>query len=358
MMMMIMITDNGDDYHGVSLVAADGRNIVVGAYGGSMTAELTGLAAAGTYIGTYSLSSTNGSPITISSKVSGTLANSGLVAGTYGSNVATTVTRARAGSVSAFQALTGDALQINGITVGAAVQTDDLATYGTTAGTKVSSAISTAAAINRVSNLTGVTAKANANVLVGSTWTAAAQDSSASPSAITLNGVTISVGFSANMTRQNMVDLINQKQGQTGVVASDNGQGLTLVAEDGRTISLSASNGGSIATAASLGLGSLIANGVSSTYTATSAAAAAPMAFVSTVSLSSNNPFTINSVIWKQHIEHNLLYIWNFWWLSQQYVFRQIGCVNYFWINGGSNNIRWCYQANSCAASKSWCLSK
>jgi len=287
--------DNGDDYHGVSLTSADGRNIVVAYGGGSITAELTGLAAAGTYVGTYSLSSTNGSPITISNKVGGTLANSGLVAGTFDSNVATTVTRARAGQVGAYQALTGDALQINGVTVGAAVQTDDLATFGTTAGTKVSSAIATAAAINKISSLTGVTAKANANVLVGSGFTAAAQDSSASASAITLNGVTISVGFSANMTRENMVDLINQKQGQTGVVASDNGQGLTLVAADGRTISISASNGGSAAAAASLGLTSLIANGVSSAYTATSASATAPMAFISTVSLSSNNPFTIGS---------------------------------------------------------------
>jgi flagellin len=287
--------DNGDDYHGVSLTAADGRNIIVAYAGGSITAELTGLAAGGTYVGTYSLSSTNGSPITISNKVGGTLANSGLVAGTFDSNVATTVTRARAGQVGIYQALTGDALQINGVTVGAAVQTDDLATYGTTAGTKVSSAIATAAAINKISSLTGVTAKANANVLVGSGFTATAMETSAGVSAITLNGVTISVGFSVNMTRENMVDLINQKQGQTGVVASDNGVGLTLVAADGRTISISGSNGGTPATAASLGLTNLIANGVTSTYTATSASATAPMAFVSTVSLSSNNPFTIGS---------------------------------------------------------------
>jgi len=90
--------DTGDDYHGVSLVAADGRNITV-AFGGSMSAEVTGLVAAGTYTGTYSLQSTNGSPITISSKVGGTLANAGLIAGTYNSNTATTSTRARAGSV-------------------------------------------------------------------------------------------------------------------------------------------------------------------------------------------------------------------------------------------------------------------
>jgi flagellin len=287
--------DNGDDYHGVSLVAADGRNIIVGTYGGSMTAELTGLAASGTYVGTYSLQSTNGNPITISSKVGGTLANSGLIAGTYDSNTATSVTRARAGSVSAFQALTGDTLQINGITVGAAVATDDLATYSTTAGTKVSSAIATAAAINKVTALTGVTAKANANVLVGSSFSAVAADTSASPGAITLNGVTISVAFNANLTRQNLVDVINLKQGQTGVVASDNGSGLTLVAADGRTISISASNGGSAATAASLGLGSLIANGVSGAYTATSASASAPIAYVSTVTLASSNPFLINS---------------------------------------------------------------
>ncbi len=291
----VTAVDNGDDYHGVSLVSADGRNIVIGTYGGSMTAEITGLGAAGTYVGTYSLQSTDGNPITISSKVGGTLANTGLIAGTFDSNTATTVTRARAGSTSAFQALTGDALQINGVTVGAAVATDDLATYSTTAGTKVSSAIATAAAINKVSSLTGVTAKANANTLVGSGFSAAAMDTSAGVSAVMLNGVSISVAFNSNLTRQNLADVINLSQGQTGVVASDNGGGLTLVAVDGRSISISASNGGSIATAASLGLDSMIANGVSAAYTAVSASGSAPMAYVSTVSLTSSNPFAITS---------------------------------------------------------------
>jgi len=287
--------DNGDDYHGVSLVAADGRNIVVGSYGGSMNAVITGLAAAGTYVGTYSLQSTNGAPISISSKVGGTLANSGLIAGTFDSNTATTVTRARAGATSsAFQALTGDALQINGVTVGAAVATDDLATYSTTAGTKVSSAIATAAAINKVTSLTGVTAKANANVLVGAGFVAAATDS-AGISAITLNGVSISVSFNTNLTRQNLADVINLAQGQTGVIASDNGAGLTLMAADGRSISISASNGGTAATAASLGLDTMIANGVSAAYTVASTASTTPTSYVSTVSLTSSNPFVINS---------------------------------------------------------------
>jgi len=288
--------DNGDDYHGVSLSAADGRNIVIGTYGGSMNAAVTGLNIAGTYVGTYSLQSTTGNPIVISSKVGGTLANSGLIAGSFDSNTATAVTRARtAGTTSALQALTGDALQINGVTVGAAVATDDLATYSTVAGTKVSSAIATAAAINKVTSLTGVTAKANANVLVGSGYTAQAADSTASPSAMVLNGVTISVAFNVNLTRQNLADVINLKQGQTGVVASDNGSGLTLIAQDGRTISISATAGGSAATAAALGLDSMIANGVSAAYTASSSGIATPTAYVSTVSLTSSNPFVINS---------------------------------------------------------------
>jgi flagellin len=288
--------DNGDDYHGVSLVAADGRNIIVGSYGGSMTAEITGLGATGTYVGTYSLQSTSGGSISISSKIGGTLANSGLIAGTFDGNTATTVTRARAGATSsAFQALTGDALQINGVTVGAAVATDDLATYSTTAGTKVSSAIATAAAINKVTSLTGVTAKANANVLVGSGFVAAAGDASSAVNAMTLNGVTISVTYSANLTRQNLADVINLAQGQTGVKATDNGSGLTLTADDGRSISIAASTGGSAASAASLGLDSMIANGVSAAYTAASASSTTPTSYVSTVSLTSSNPFVINS---------------------------------------------------------------
>jgi flagellin len=296
----VTATDNGDDYHGVSLTAADGRNITVAFT--TLTAELTGVATAGTYAGTISLNSTSNAPISISSKVGGILANSGFVAGTFDAGVATTATRARDGTTtSALQALTGDALQINGITVGAAVVSDDLASYqtGTTtnaiATTKVSSAIATAAAINKISSLTGVTAKANANIIVGNGYTPA-QDTSASASSISLNGVTISVSYSANSTRQNLADQINLAQGQTGVVATDNGVGLTYTAADGRSISIAASNGGSAATAAVIGLGNNVyANGYSTTYSAGSVGAVAPQVFVSTVSLTSQNQFTISS---------------------------------------------------------------
>jgi flagellin len=103
---------------------------------------------------------------------------------------------------------------------------DDTATFETTtSATKVSSAIATAAAINRVKDLTGVTAKANANVLVGTGFAAGVTGIPLLSSSIFLNGVTISANVTSDTTRADLVNLINLETGQTGVVASDNGDG-------------------------------------------------------------------------------------------------------------------------------------
>jgi len=290
--------DGGDDAHGVILKAADGRNITI-AFGTSMSAGVTGLNSAGTYIGTYTLSSTDGSPINISSEVGGEISASGLTAGIYDANVAQVVTakRAAVGSGSALTALDGNDLILNGVAVGAAVSTDDTSTFETTSATKRSSAIATAAAINKVKDLTGVTAKANSNILVGTGFAGIAADGlSAGFATMTLNGVTVSVSMSTSTTRQNVVDAINLVKGQTGVVASDNGDGLTLVAEDGRTITVGAQNAlGSAATAAaSFGLSTV--NGDS--FTITSGGTGVVKAFVSSVSLISDAQFTVASGSW------------------------------------------------------------
>lgn len=289
----VTATDGGDDAHGVILTAADGRNITI-AFGTSMSAAVTGLNAAATYIGTYTLSSTDGSPINISSEVGGEISSSGLTQGTYDANIAQVVTSKRAASASAPTALDGNDLILNGVAVGAAVSTDDTATYETTSATKRSSAIATAAAINKVKDLTGVTAKANANVLVGTGFAGIAADGlSAGYATMTLNGVTVSVSMSTSTTRQNVVDAINLYQGQTGVIAKDNGDGLTLVAEDGRTITVGAQNAlGSAATAAaSFGLATV--NG--DTFSITSGGTGVVKAFISSVSLISDKEFKVES---------------------------------------------------------------
>ena len=71
--------DSGDDVHGVQLVAKDGRNITI--VSATLTAAATGLNADSTYVGTYQLSSPSNSPIVLSSKMGGTIANADLTAG-------------------------------------------------------------------------------------------------------------------------------------------------------------------------------------------------------------------------------------------------------------------------------------
>ncbi len=135
--------------------------------------------------------------------------------------------------------LDGSALKINGVVIGAAIDTDDLSS-DTTAVTslKAESSIAIAAAINKSTNLTGVTAVAQPNIIVGSNYSA----SSSGPGTIYLNGVTINNSLGGNSTRADVVNVLNAYTGQTGVVASDNGKGLTLTAADGRNISIAFAN--------------------------------------------------------------------------------------------------------------------
>jgi flagellin len=298
----VVASDGGDDNHGVVLTAADGRNITTG-FTSTLNAELTGVRSADTYVGTYSLTSVDGSDIQLSAQVGGTIANADLKAGTYQANTAQFVTGYRtptaiaSGVAAAPTALGGDDLIINGVTVGAAVSGDDKATFETTtSATKVSSAIATAAAINRVKDLTGVTAKTNANVLVGTGFATGVSTTTVAATSIFLNGVTITANVTADTTRADLVNLINLKTGQTGVKASDNGDGLTLIAEDGRTISLGTDNSGVAGTAAVAGaaIGMAKVNGVAA-LASTSASTAGSMAFVASVTLQSDKAFKVQS---------------------------------------------------------------
>jgi flagellin len=153
---------------------------------------------------------------------------------------------------------TGDALVsgdivINGVAIGASVGSDDSASLNQAA----SSAIAKAAAINSVSDQTGVRAVVNENTVAG-TSTAAATTQTAN---ILLNGVAIALANSSALTvAQNLeaaVDTINEKSGQTGVVASFDGNtsnGIALTAADGRNISVGAASTADVAAAADLGL--------------------------------------------------------------------------------------------------------
>ena len=236
----VRAVDTGDINKGVQLIADDGRNITLAMK--TLTSAATGLASAGVSTGSYQLTSISGAPIVLGSSSSGTIANAGLTAGSYTSNVSTVTSVARAVATAAPATGTAGLLEagtmrINGIAIDAAVTASDTASNASTTSSKSASSIAIAAAINAKTSLTGVSAKADPNVIVGTTFV----DTNTAKT-LRLNGVTIEMTAAQSNTRSGVVTEINKFTGQTGVVATDNGRGLTLTAADGRNISLAVIN--------------------------------------------------------------------------------------------------------------------
>ncbi len=133
-------------------------------------------------------------------------------------------------------ALSAGDLLINGVSVGQSVAEDDKLSYGTNV---AGSAIAKAAAINKVSDLTGVIATVGQTVAYGASMTAAA----ASSKTIKINGIdTAAFDLSATSNEANRKTValaINDIASQTGVKAintESDSQGIVLVANDGRNI--------------------------------------------------------------------------------------------------------------------------
>lgn len=285
----VTATDTGDIETGVTLTAADGRNIVVSYT--TLTSATTGVAAAATNVGSYSLFTLDGRDINVTYR-DGAQGNNiqdqvGLRVGTYKADQAIftsykrTNPAAATAPTSALQGLlNGNSMIINGIAIGAALTTDDTASQGANGGplssVSSSTAIAIAAAINRKTSVTGVTASAAPNVIRGTGFTAAAANSAAS---VYLNGVT----FDVNVTSRNgAIDSFNSVSGRTGVVASAFGAGIQLTAADGRNINIGTSAG--------------VANiGLTDVTVGTDATSAAAITFLSQVTLTSDNAFTVTS---------------------------------------------------------------
>jgi len=198
----VIAVDTNDDNLGVQLKALDGRNISMGSFGGTLTGAISGLGgtAGHTYVGSYDLYTLDGRSISVSS-TGGTGANSalqqsGLQIGTYSADSATNTSLKRtsptantppsSGSTDA-GLLDGSSMIINGVQIGAALTSDDTASdTQSLSSVRNASAISIAAAINRSSAQTGVTATANANVLKGESFSPpAAAAGGAAPGATT-----------------------------------------------------------------------------------------------------------------------------------------------------------------------------
>jgi len=278
--------DTGDDNLGVTLSAADGRNIEL-AFGGALTDANTGLAAADTYAGSVTLVANSD---VSSIEISGTdPANAGLTAGSYTSgvsNVSTTTRTAADATADATISLDAGDLVINGVTIAAASAADDTASFTDSSNVNFSSlkegsAIAIAAAINKSSDATGVTASANANVIEGVQSTTGTNGDAAT---LNLNGVDIELNSIADQDadRTAAVSAINAVSGQTGVVAEDNGGGLTLTAADGRNIVMGFS-------AAGVGVADATDFGIANT-----ADTATPQTTYSSVTLSSGGQFSVS----------------------------------------------------------------
>jgi flagellin len=272
-----------DDSQGVVLVAEDGRNIEIDL--GSMTTAATGLGASNVYAGTYELNTLDGRAINVSSNVSGDLTNSGLNFGTFAADTAQAVTLKRESASAAPVAgagetglLNGNTLVINGVGIDAANANDDQASNTIVdSSVKSASAIAIAAAINKKTGMTGVTATAEPNILKGSGFTAG------TVTALNLNGVDVAISLDANSSRDDVITAINAAQGKTGVVASAWGEGITLTAADGRNVSISSD----ATDAAALGLSGLTIGTAGDDTDA--------VTFYSTVKLSSDKAFKVES---------------------------------------------------------------
>jgi len=276
-----------DDTQGIVLQAADGRNIQINLATDATTdfaAGDIGIGDTGTYLGTYDLSTKDGSPITLTSETDGKIENSGLSQGTYQPSLATMVSMPRniaavgiAPNTATTGVLEGDTLSINGVGINAAIGSDDTAsnTFATSS-TKAASAIAIAAAINKISSLTGVRAVAQANIIQGTGF---------DPGVVTdlnINGVSIEIALGLTSNRDDVMTAINKYAGQTGVVASAFGAGVQLTAADGRNISI-----GSTGAAAALGLADQTIG--------TGTTGALAVTYYSKVSLQSDKSFTVES---------------------------------------------------------------
>ena len=276
-----------DDNQGIVLVAEDGRNIELDL--NDMTAAATGLGASNIYEGTFELNTLDGRAINVSSNVSGKLSNSGLNFGSFSADTAQAVTLSRvatdaapiAGATAAITetgVFNGNTLVLNGVGIDAANANDDQASNTVAASSsKAASAIAIAAAINKKSEMTGVSATAEPNLIKGSGFTAG------DVTKLNLNGVDVAISLGASSTRDDVITAINAAQGQTGVVASSWGEGVTLTAADGRNISISSD----ATDAAALGL-----TGVT---IGTAGDATDAVTQYSTVKLSSDKAFTVES---------------------------------------------------------------
>ena len=135
----------------------------------------------------------------------------------------------------------GDLL-INGVLVGASLATDDMDSFEVATGDSAASAIAKVAAINKVSEQSGVYARVDNTTVMGSTMT--------DTPAVTLGGIVqingvnttvFALGDDNETNRTSVTNAINAVSAQSGVRAINTGDdrnGVMLVADDGRNVTI------------------------------------------------------------------------------------------------------------------------
>lgn len=235
----VSAVDTGNTNTGISLVATDGRNIQYDDNSSGISAAVgvgnSGLAQI--YTGTFTLTSESGSSIELDQRFRDSHLITGLRSGTFSGSNSVAI-----GKRVSSQALALGDLVINGVSVGASSSLDD--TSSSTA--KGASAIAKAAAINVVSEQTGVVARALSNVVIGYIIT----PGNNRQESVDINGVNVDINFSASDTAadiaRKVVSSVNKHTGLTGVTAEvvvdphfgagSIGPSFRLEAVDGRNI--------------------------------------------------------------------------------------------------------------------------
>ncbi|MBK5964130.1 hypothetical protein CCR95_08535 [Thiocystis minor] len=252
------------DGDGVVLMDAQGDAIDLSGADTTATAAQLGLSqltftpngqadrAEGTEYGSYTLSSDEEIVVSAGTSVTADVGNAGLSSGAYAAQTAYVA----AGSNNGHAMAQGD-VQINGVTIGASQAGSDTSSrYASSMSADeqtrntAASAIAKTAAINAVTENTGVTATVNTTVMRGSDMSSGTDGSGA----LVINGVTtrtvavVGGGDAINTanSRTAVIDAINAVSEQTGVKAVDNNSiegGVELQAADGRNINVAYTGG-------------------------------------------------------------------------------------------------------------------
>jgi flagellin len=172
------------------------------------------------------------------------------VGANVGETIAVTIDEARASNLGSIAEITGAALAdgltagnldditINGVAIDNPAAGDDTVSFSGNA----LSAIALAAAVNRSSGATGVSAEVNATSEVGAA--AVGGGTLDGTNSLTINGVAVTGTFVANDTNGALADAINAVSQQTGVTATNNAGTLTLAAADGRNVTVTTAGTG------------------------------------------------------------------------------------------------------------------